>query len=265
MPAADIRAWHERVIRPTEATLVVVGDFDAEEAAGWLKSRLGRWKDRSEALPVPDRAVEPLPESARRVLLDDPARSQARVTLTCALASGPDADLEPVRVLRHTLRSRIGDSLRASAGLTYGVNTSVVRLPGGRLALELYADVDASGVGQAVAAFEGAVQELAGGEIADEALGRARLAVARSETLSLRTHRSVADYLEEHAVAGQPLSSLDGHGARIADTTAQTLQAELAPCAGRHIVVVRGPAEELGDGAGGLERFDWRAAAVSPR
>ena len=81
MTVADAKAWYERWYAPENATLVVVGDLDAQavfdEAARWFG-------------PIPGRAAVP-----RKVVEEPPQRGERRVTLRAA------ADLPQVLVGWH--------------------------------------------------------------------------------------------------------------------------------------------------------------------
>lgn len=112
----DVRAFHSTYYRPDNATLVVVGDFDAKQIDGWVDKYFA---------PIPKPAI-PLP----RVTVKEPARSAERrithyaanvplpaIAFTYLTPSEKSPDAEPLKVAATILSQ--GESSRLYRSLIY--------------------------------------------------------------------------------------------------------------------------------------------------
>jgi zinc protease len=138
MRAGDLRAWYERWYAPSNATLVVVGDVDAQQVLALAKKHFGPLQ--AQEPPTVRRAGEPEPRGTTRVTVRVPARQPyllmgyktpvvgsasepwepyALEVLSSILDGGDSARL-PARLVR-------GDRVASSAGADYG---AYGRLPG---------------------------------------------------------------------------------------------------------------------------------------
>ena len=146
----DVRRFHAAAIRPSEATLVVVGDCDhdtivrlAESAfAGWSGTASGH-VDSTELPRAPRLNVVPRPGAPQ---------SELRIGHVGVARSTPDyhALVAANMVLGGQFVSRINLNLREDKGFTYGARTSFDfrRLPG---PFSLQASVQTTATGQAIA------------------------------------------------------------------------------------------------------------------
>lgn len=69
--ANDVRQFYQQWYRPSNAVLVVVGDFDVSQVKDWIHRYYGEWEDA----PLPERKprVEPAQQGMRRIVLKAPA------------------------------------------------------------------------------------------------------------------------------------------------------------------------------------------------
>ena len=71
LKADDVRQFYQQWYRPSNAVLVVVGDFDVALVKGWINRYYGAWVDAQ--LPERKPRVEPLQQGIRRIVLKAPA------------------------------------------------------------------------------------------------------------------------------------------------------------------------------------------------
>lgn len=141
---ADLRAFHQRQLRPDGATLVISGDITLDDAQALAQSALGRWQAPASPTPAPAAAAKPSPEqpaAARApsaVLLNLPGTGQSAVWVSApgvALHS-PERRVAQVAaaVLGGGYSARINTEVRIKRGLSYGASAGLESLEvGGRL------------------------------------------------------------------------------------------------------------------------------------
>ncbi|MEO5929914.1 MAG: insulinase family protein, partial [Candidatus Kapaibacterium sp.] len=77
--AADLREFHEKFFVPTNATLIIIGDFSAAELQKKLESVFGKWRSATTpSIPAP---VFPAWKGRRVILVDRPASVQSSIRI----------------------------------------------------------------------------------------------------------------------------------------------------------------------------------------
>ncbi len=76
---ADLQAFHQRWLRPDNATLVVVGDTTLNEIVPKLEQAFSGWQAPATAKPVKQIAEVQLPAKARVFLIDKPGAEQSTI------------------------------------------------------------------------------------------------------------------------------------------------------------------------------------------
>lgn len=129
----DVSGFHQRAYRPTDATLIVVGDGThdelAESAAAGFSSWTGEAGRDGAIAAAMARAIAPPARQPRRFLLADrpgAAQSELRMGHVALARSTPDYHALVVlnMVLGGQFVSRINMNLREDKGFTYGARTS---------------------------------------------------------------------------------------------------------------------------------------------
>jgi zinc protease len=137
LTAEDVRQFYRQWYRPSNAVLVVVGDFDVDQVKDWIQRYYGPWLDA----PLPERKprLEPWQQGVRRLVLKAPA-DQAYLALAFKVPTiRTMADLDsPADTSHDTL------ALTMLAGILNGHK-------GARLTLALQQGPEA--IAQTVAAF----------------------------------------------------------------------------------------------------------------
>lgn len=123
-----MKAFHERWIRPDNATLVVVGDTDMETLHPLLEKHFGDWRTATEG-SAPDKRLPELdhPERPRIYLRDRPGATQATViagNLAPPKASPQDIPMTTVNaILGGMFNSRLNLNLREQKNWSYGARS----------------------------------------------------------------------------------------------------------------------------------------------
>lgn len=137
--ADQVRALHERCLRPDGAVLVLVGDHDPERTVRFLASALGEWRGASVPATLP---ALPSPASGVR-LRHRPGSIQSQIRLLRCTAPRTDAAFPSLclagAVFGGYFSSRLVTVLRERYGLAYRVS-SRLRDTADRLSLVIEAD-----------------------------------------------------------------------------------------------------------------------------
>ncbi|MCC9309240.1 insulinase family protein [Kitasatospora sp. RB6PN24] len=143
-----VKAFYDAHVRPSTATLVIVGDLAGVELPELLESTLGRWTgDQAERSTVASVTAD---DRSRVIVVDRPGSVQTQLLIGRV---GPDrhhpawsAQILGTYCLGGTLTSRLDRVLREEKGYTYGVRAFAQPLRS-----------NAEGTGQAMLAISGSV------------------------------------------------------------------------------------------------------------
>jgi len=159
MHVDNVRAFHERTIRPSVATLLAVGDCQHDAIVRLAAESLGAWSGAGDGDVT---TTEALPQSPRLSIVSRPKapQSELRIGQVSVGRDTPDyhALLVANTILGGQFVSRINLNLREHKGLTYGARTAFEfrRLPG---PFVLQASVQTSGTARAI---DESISEIAG-------------------------------------------------------------------------------------------------------
>ncbi len=230
----DLVRFHDTVVRPTNAALVVVGALDRAAITPTLERLFGAaaWPDR----PAPPRATIPAPtQVARRtvVLVDKPGAAQTVVRIGRIGVARSTPDFYALQVLNAILggsfTSRLNQNLRETHGYTYGARSAFdFRSAPGPFTAS--ADVQTAVTGPALTEF---FHELEGirQPVPAEELTKARNYVALSFPEPFETAAGIAGMIGDLYLKDLPLDTYAGYTAGIRAVTA----ADLARVATRDI------------------------------
>ena len=130
----DLVAFHQRWVRPDNATLLVVGDTSLAEIRPLIEARFGDWRAPAQAVPV--KRIPPVTAAARpRVfLLDKPGATQSIVAAANLApdrsAPGQEAMATANTVFGGQFISRLNLNLREDKHWSYGASSSITRTRG---------------------------------------------------------------------------------------------------------------------------------------
>lgn len=221
---AHLIRFHERLWRPANAQLVVVGDVTEAELRPLLEKTLGSWPAGQVAPPLPRRA----PASPHKtVLIDKPGASQSYLLLGMPGVERRSDDYVTVSVLREVLgggmTSRLYQKLREEKGYTYGINAGADarRLAGANL---VAGSVEAQFTGPALTDVMDVLERLRAEPIPPDELAEAKEGIARSLPAMFSTVSGIAGQVGSLAVHGLPDDYWDDFARRVREVSAADVQ-----------------------------------------
>ena len=122
---ADVQRFYAEHYRPNAATLVVVGDVDADDVARRVERAFAGWSPAQVPAPVTPPAVGARPTAV--TLVDKPGAPQSSVRIGLPGVARSTPDYFPLLVLNTVLggsfTSRLNQNLREARGYTYGAGS----------------------------------------------------------------------------------------------------------------------------------------------
>jgi zinc protease len=120
----DLVAYHDRYVRPENATLVVVGDTTLKELTPKLEKAFAGWKGEGDAPIAATVADVALPAKPRVFLIDQPGAIQANIYVGQLVPSTKDAGATRLEIANAVLggefSSRLNMNLREDKHWAYG-------------------------------------------------------------------------------------------------------------------------------------------------
>jgi zinc protease len=201
----DVRAFHQRLIRPDAATLVAVGDCDHETVRRLADAAFGDWTPGRE--PLTD-AGGTVPQAARLNIVPRSGASQSelRIGHVAVARATPDyhALVAANMVLGGQYVSRINLNLRSDKGVTYGARTAFDfrRLPG---PFAFQASVDTPATALAIREAIGEIAAIRGDRpVSAEELAVGVAALTRGYARNFETSDQIARAVAQLALYGLP-------------------------------------------------------------
>jgi len=201
----DIRRFHADVLRPSEATLVVVGDCRHAEIDRLARAAFADWNGAARAARP---AATPTPQPPRLHVVPRAAapQSELRIGHVAVARDTPDyhALVAANMVLGGQFVSRINLNLREDKGLTYGARTAFEfrRLPG---LFSLQVSVDTAGTAQAIAESIGEITAIRGPRaVTGDELALGVAALTRGYARNFETADQVARAVTQIALHNLP-------------------------------------------------------------
>jgi len=242
--------WRDRFV-PRNTIFWAVGDLDPEAVVAEARRRFGGLPDA----PVPPGTPPPperTPQTRQVVVVDDPDLVQARIVFAHEGIARTNPDRLAVALMNDALggsgfSSRLMQSVRADAGLTYGVGSGFsLRSQPGPFFVSTFTRVEE--VRRVVDLLLEEMRAIQGDRPLDEAeLTRFIRYNVGGFGLSLETSEAVLGSLVDLDVHGLPEDSLDTYRAHIraigVDEVAEAARTRLHP--ERAAIIVLGPADQL--------------------
>ncbi len=223
----DVRAFHDRWIRPGAATLIAVGDCDHEEMRRLAGDAFSSWSGSPDAATGDrfDDADARLPQPARVNVVPRPAapQSELRIGQVGVSRSTPDyhALIVANMILGGQFVSRINLNLREDKGFTYGARTAFdfKRRPG---PFALHAGVQTSATARSIEEAIGEIAAIRGPRpVTSEELGLAVAALTRGYARNFETAEQIARGVTQLALYDLPDDYFAEFVSRIEHVTTQ--------------------------------------------
>ena len=261
----DLQAWHNRIYRPENATLVLVGKVDPAQAEAYINTYFADWKSKSEDAPIPaPPGVSTLPER-QIIVFDSENDTQTQVTLYCPLTPASFDTLATGQVLGGTLSELAWVALRETSGVSYGASAAARSMPGGANYLTMSSLVQNNAVALATTTFLDIAGKATQGNIDPDLVTVTKAQIARGYTLGQQTSRGMMSRFLSPLSMGSDWMSLVTYPSSLAAITVEDLKSLASPCAGHEIVSLKGPKSvitpQLDKAELTYEVFDWKAEA----
>jgi zinc protease len=201
----DVRTFHARVVRPSLATLMAVGDCDHDEIRRLAGEAFAGWEGRGRAASGADEALATSPRLAIVPRASAP-QSELRIGQVAVARDTPDyhALVTANMVLGGQFVSRINLNLREDKGVTYGARTmfDFRRRPG---PFVLQVGVQTGATAQAIEESLSEIAAIAGSRpVTEDELALATAALTRGYARNFETGEQIARALTELALYDLP-------------------------------------------------------------
>ncbi len=220
-----VRAFHQARMRPSDATLMVVGDCDHREVETLALGAFGEWSGTAAGEDQPLRPA--LPDPPRLSVIPRPGapQSELRVGHVGVSRATPDyhALVAANMVLGGQFVSRINLNLREAKGLTYGARTSFEfrRMPG---PFSLQVSVQTAGTAEAIRESLAEIAAIRGSRPATaEELALGVAALTRGYARNFETAEQVSRAVAQLALYDLPDNYFDEFVPRVERVTADDI------------------------------------------
>ncbi len=263
MTGGDVEAIIASRWQPSNATLLVVGNVDPDEALAQAKAYFGGWKPGRGVQPyVVGEPAAPRPESGQKVfVLDKKGVTQTEVTMACpGYFNGYDA--WPAHgVLSTALRNAATDILRETSGVVYSpYAASSADLSSAMVVFQ--APVQNSAASYARETFVKLASDIEEGGIDAKYFRYSQWTLANQIVSGLQSQDQLYSYLRGLIGAGKSWDYIATYEDRLADMQSGDLQQTLGKCVDNSITTFAGPVDVVTaqlDKAGlEYEVVDWK-------
>ena len=246
----EIAAYHASWWRPDNATLVVTGGLNAEEAFALAERLFGDWAAPSTPMPAlpANRAGETT--APRVIVVDNPDADQAAVSVVMRGVSRSDPDYYPLVLANSALggssTGRLFQEVRVRRALSYGANSG---LPSYRDEGTLIAAAQTrnNAAPEVVQVMLAEIRRLADEPLTEEVLQKRRTLLLGAFGRQVETTQGLGDFLANLAAQGLPMSEFTRYVPNLQAVTPEqigaSIAAELDPS--RASIVVVGRASEF--------------------
>ena len=222
----DLRACYTATFRPTNATLLVVGDMTPGNVLPLLESSFGAWKPQGSAPARATLPAVPQPEKRQVYLIDKPGAAQSQIRIGWIGVPRSTPDYFPIQVMNTILggsfTSRLNMNLREEHGYAYGAGSGFdMRLSAGPFAAS--AGVQTDKTSESLKEFFNELNGILKPIPADE-LARAKNYVALRFPAGFETTADVSRKLEDLLVYRLPEDYFSKYVQNIEAVTAADVQ-----------------------------------------
>ena len=232
MTAADAREWYKTWYAPNNATLVVVGDVNAQDVLKLAKQYFGPLK--SQALPSRKPQVEPEQKGERRVVV----KAQAKLPYVLMGFHVPslqdaDKDVEPYAleilagVLNGNASARLNQNLVRQSQIAVDVDAAYDMVQRGRQSIFVLDATPSEGksVAELEAAILNEIEKIKTGGVTEEELQRVKAQVIAADVYQRDSMFYQAMQIGNLETAGFSWRILKGYPAKLQAVTAEQVQA----------------------------------------
>lgn len=265
--SSDVMTYVRQKYQPANATLLIVGNVNGEQAAKLAEYYFQGWSPSSSTTvgQMPDVAPPNAATAAPRIVLyDDPGKTQTNVGFACPTATASQDD----DAIRHVLSDYLDEEtwiiLRENGGVTYGAYAYSPAYPGGSAYLNMGSLVQNDGTVLAIKTFQELAKKAEAGDFDTDTIQKHKLNRAKRYVLAQQSVPQMAGRLLDQLYWRNDWAMVTGYAERLAAVDAAAMQAQMGECSKHYIIQVEGPVDTLKpvlDEAGiAYEVFDWKQA-----
>ena len=223
---ANIAYFHERHVRPDNATLILGGDIAPDAAFALIEQQLGAWRAPDVPLAVAAPFDMPVPRT-RVVIVDKPDAGRTAIIVGRVGVARRAVDYVAGVVATAVLSGysgRLNQEVRVKRGLSYGAGAQLIarRAPGIFLASTL---VDHTRVSEATAVILTTLGGLAANACDESELMTRKATVTGGFSRSIETIDGIAGLLGELALYEAPLDDLAAYMPQVEAVTPSDVRA----------------------------------------
>ena len=260
----DLRAFHDALYQPSNATLVVAGDIKPDAVMPLLEKQFGSWRAATKSARSSLPAARQL--TARAIhLVDMPGSEQSQIRIGWVGVPRSTPDYFALQVLNTILggsfTSRLNQNLREKNQYSYGASSRFdMRLSAGPFFAG--AGVQTDKTAEALREFFNELNAIA--KVTPEELSKAKNYLALSFPSEFETIGDLAAHIEDVIVYQLPDNYFERYIANVQAVTAADLQKAAATYIqpGRFAIVVAGDRRAIEPGIRALKLGDVRVVSV---
>jgi len=221
----DLQSFRDSTFSPTNAVMIVVGDFEQEPLIAEIEKLFGNW----ESAPVSRVVTAPLPERTARgtYVIDRPGSAQSNIVIANHGITRTSPDYFPL-LLMHTVlganaSSRLFMNLREEKGYTYGAysNLDARRLAG---TFRATAEVRTAVTGASLHEFFYELNRIRDAAVTEEEISNAKAYLTGVFPLRIETQEGLIDQLVSIKMFDLPDDYLSTYRDQVSAVTREDIQ-----------------------------------------
>jgi predicted Zn-dependent peptidase len=222
----DVRAFYADQVGADRLTVVLVGDFDADEMAARLTRAFGEWRGAGAALPEAPPTISA--KGGRVLLVDKPGATQSYFWIGNLGAARGDAETPAIDLVNTLFGGRftsmLNNALRVESGLSYGAR-SLLERHSREGSLGMFSFCATADTRAAMDLALSQLERLHDPGFDAETLSSGRNYILGTWTLALETGPQLAGAVSELQFYGLPDSALNDYARRVAAVSAEETEA----------------------------------------
>jgi zinc protease len=243
----DMQALLEQKWQPSNATLILVGNLDHEEALEMARTYFGGWRPEAGVgeYKLPD-VPAPNPAGPSKVLVfDDPGKTQTLVELNCPAEYVGNAPSPAHRVLGVVLSNELSTILRETAGVVYSPYAYSYSGLDGDARTTFGARVQNSAAAFTVQTYWDLIKLIENGEFSKDQITQEKYSTALKYVLNQQSVAQLSQRLEYTVGYQRGWDYFDAYGHELASLGISDLQEAMGSCSEHAIVTLKGPKDEI--------------------
>ncbi|MCB9676563.1 MAG: insulinase family protein [Alphaproteobacteria bacterium] len=234
--------------QPQNATLIITGKIDPDQALENAKKYFGGWQAKSGAVSDTSAfgkiATPAMSDGSKILIFDDPKRTQTQISGSCRL-NFDDDKRSAVAVLSSIFFSEVFTRLRVKEGLAYSPVGFAREAAGNAAALGFNSLAVNDGVGRTLEVMKELVRRGEAGEFDEQMVRIHKLREARNSGLESQSTDQIGTRLRGYASRDWSVKGMLNNGDNLANVSPDQIKDLMTGCGDRLIFTLHGPAEVI--------------------